>query len=1044
MATRLYKVGTVSVTNGSNIVTGSGTNWANASDKPQAGDLFSLDLDKLYEITAITNTQITLDRNFAGTTQSGVNYSIVRHSSAGDIQSLNLAISNLINNRESFVDSLDDVVSGDADEVTHVNRFNQSKQIPTLKKARDDYAAVQAQAESLVGSVVLPTKADFESRYEGKYAGAGFVEWGTEDGISFGGIVELSETSANNNQLSIGTNGTDDNYSEVYLSGSKIRLHTVARADGLLQHGRSFIKYPSAPDGLDKADGTGRFASLAEAITAGGDSLSASVIHRQDLCILEVFDVNITTSGLPLYPYGSCQYGGSWSGITLADNLVAQGYSAFHVGDTTTKGKGFLPDLTNDNHVKFIQDKINNCYRNHLGEIIQRQYRIRTIAGLEGAWRLDEVETFNSAGYGLRFKTSANKFVQPQGIKTTPPSWGLEYTDAVYYNKTTALANSPTRDRASDSHYVVQFGGAGHTSSEIAHNGNCWAIPIALVQRRNKGAYHPYNIAGSKSFHFSDGTGANKWYKTQSKKPLSVSDCFDAGSDYSTSFVYLYSGRIQDVNSWQKGRDDEKCYDAIYASDVLDLRLSARKVNAEVTANNDAKKAIGGTKRGWEAQPFTQFITETVTTNSIASYDSTNSGGTITFPTSASDLPQGQNNKVFEYKNATHWILVGDNGNSMKIKRNGSGTNWVYWPYGNVGNHVYLYNSGDVRAEFNSKFPIGTVLKIGAQWNIPYYQAEPTWTDIIAKPAVFEAVFPDGACGSWIPIVPNSTSKRADLTRKKTSMVGLIYTVDDGDTWVTTPSTAFNNEKNYGIGSFASSSLHIVTYRSRANFTAPSVLLENLNSPKIVFAANDTRTNYGCLLAQSIFGKIPTAQAANTKRYYNVEAFTQDGNKLHTDIAVAPKHTPIDLMSSSSFAFKAMPLSVNVNGRLGVLWIAQEVKHDSAKDHASDFPTKDGTTAQSYVAGTTYRITGMELDYIVTCHNTGTTHVFNSFTPDGKGNYLSDGGTVYFTDWDGNGYGDNGTFTVGDNVAVITDDNENSIVRATHLQMTQYLYTEGM
>ncbi|MER2490336.1 hypothetical protein, partial [Catenovulum sediminis] len=176
--TRLYKIGTVSVTNGSAIVTGSGTNWTNTISAPKVGDLFTLDMDLLYEITALTNTQITLDRPFLGSTQSGASYSIIRHASASDVNTLNLDIANLVMNREHYVDNLDKIISDDVDEVTHKNRFGETKTIKTLHKSRTDLENLQAQAQSLIGSLGLPTKAEFETRHEGKYAGSGFVEWG--------------------------------------------------------------------------------------------------------------------------------------------------------------------------------------------------------------------------------------------------------------------------------------------------------------------------------------------------------------------------------------------------------------------------------------------------------------------------------------------------------------------------------------------------------------------------------------------------------------------------------------------------------------------------------------------------------------------------------------------------------------------------------------------------------------------------------------------------------------------------------------------------
>lgn len=82
--TAIYKTGTVSVNNGSNIVTGSGTSFIDVANA-QLGDLFTVDGQKFYEIYAVdTNTQIKI-RNivtggaFAETNVSAGNFAIIRN-----------------------------------------------------------------------------------------------------------------------------------------------------------------------------------------------------------------------------------------------------------------------------------------------------------------------------------------------------------------------------------------------------------------------------------------------------------------------------------------------------------------------------------------------------------------------------------------------------------------------------------------------------------------------------------------------------------------------------------------------------------------------------------------------------------------------------------------------------------------------------------------------------------------------------------------------------------------------------------------------------
>lgn len=73
-----YKVGTVTVTNGSAVVTGTGTAWTNIEVRP--GDVFLTDGTRVYEILSVdSQTQITLAGTWTGATASGQTYAIIRN-----------------------------------------------------------------------------------------------------------------------------------------------------------------------------------------------------------------------------------------------------------------------------------------------------------------------------------------------------------------------------------------------------------------------------------------------------------------------------------------------------------------------------------------------------------------------------------------------------------------------------------------------------------------------------------------------------------------------------------------------------------------------------------------------------------------------------------------------------------------------------------------------------------------------------------------------------------------------------------------------------
>ncbi len=72
-----YKTGTVSITNGSPLVTGFGTSWVDAGIL-NSGDILLAPDGKEYEVLSIqSNTGLTLSTNYLGTTATGASYSLI-------------------------------------------------------------------------------------------------------------------------------------------------------------------------------------------------------------------------------------------------------------------------------------------------------------------------------------------------------------------------------------------------------------------------------------------------------------------------------------------------------------------------------------------------------------------------------------------------------------------------------------------------------------------------------------------------------------------------------------------------------------------------------------------------------------------------------------------------------------------------------------------------------------------------------------------------------------------------------------------------------
>ena len=87
-----YRQGTVSVAVDSDTVIAHETHWDSAFNpaSPKKGDIFTVDFVTLYEVTAITNTSLTLDRPYQGLSATNQGYACVRvssHSTMTDILS---------------------------------------------------------------------------------------------------------------------------------------------------------------------------------------------------------------------------------------------------------------------------------------------------------------------------------------------------------------------------------------------------------------------------------------------------------------------------------------------------------------------------------------------------------------------------------------------------------------------------------------------------------------------------------------------------------------------------------------------------------------------------------------------------------------------------------------------------------------------------------------------------------------------------------------------------------------------------------------------
>ena len=103
-----YRQGTVSVAVDSDTVIAHETHWDSAFNpaSPKKGDIFTVDFVTLYEIIAITNTYLTLDRPYQGLSATNQKYACVRVSSHSTMTDILSQVTYVFNTQKQTIDEL--------------------------------------------------------------------------------------------------------------------------------------------------------------------------------------------------------------------------------------------------------------------------------------------------------------------------------------------------------------------------------------------------------------------------------------------------------------------------------------------------------------------------------------------------------------------------------------------------------------------------------------------------------------------------------------------------------------------------------------------------------------------------------------------------------------------------------------------------------------------------------------------------------------------------------------------------------------------------
>lgn len=152
-----YKTGTINLTVNNATVTGTGTAWADAKFGVMPGMILLAPDNKLYEVKQVnSNTSLTLNSNYAGSTASGQSYAIIT-TYEGDISQFSARFAAMLT---FFQGSRNDTVSwftGSGD-MTFTKDDGTKLTVPTLAKVQADYVSRSSTLDQGIASSVLMSK----------------------------------------------------------------------------------------------------------------------------------------------------------------------------------------------------------------------------------------------------------------------------------------------------------------------------------------------------------------------------------------------------------------------------------------------------------------------------------------------------------------------------------------------------------------------------------------------------------------------------------------------------------------------------------------------------------------------------------------------------------------------------------------------------------------------------------------------------------------------------------------------------------------------
>lgn len=662
-------------------------------------------------------------------------------------------------------------------------------------------------------------------------------------------------------------------------------------------------------------------------------------ISRSDLVFLESWHEDISEKNF-VYPLGNVQYlGANTDGLTGIANGAFTGfetYSLFGNWQTSSAliGKGYVwSSLTEAQKKAFIANPDNNCYLDG-DKTIQVRYRMRVVQGLGDSW--GNVDTQLNGSYtNLNYASSFS--VSPKGKLVNTNDYAnndsYRYWGAVGVLDTLVVSNNKN---------TGAFTSRDSSISTFSYEKNAYALPIALVHRRNQGMYHPvYNANGSKKA--SDG---NFWYNT-AVNFTSISDCFDPAK------LLTASGYIGTVS----GRPNGLFYDQVHESDILDLRNNSKKVeDYSRLREREFNKLVAGTNRGKEA--MWEFYSKSDVTLSYGNYlGGINTNSYLIQPNSILPITQSS------YKGICIVIIKSGANAGKLIKTESINIDANYFQLQATPSPIRFTDGSIVPnltgiivdiifARQTTRTKSNTLLHCDIIGNPTNYPTSWKESAVFGTPLIVAedgtSLLPDGARDSF------KLSKKANTTP-----LLCLRSTDNGVTWTSFTPTFSTTTNAITLTDEPAGNLVMVYYQTHTSMAVPVTNSEIIEYGKVLGTDGLSNSHF----ISTLIGKVPTA---NTAPYlqdgYNVNAYRIDSStiKWSTTSTEIPTHTALSLAGGASGvpAVKVFPYLTRFNGKAYLNLVFKEMKHngtswgDDAKFNIVDnVSTTTDNNAQTVLIG---------------------------------------------------------------------------------------------